>query len=76
MDAVGGDIELNSSSKIKLDAVQFVELSGNQVCIDAGGGGGSGGVNIGSDAKITMDANRYCNLISSVHWILKDAVLI
>ena len=56
MDAVGGDIELNSSSKIKLDAVQFVELSGNQVCIDAGGGGGSGGVNIGSDAKITMDA--------------------
>ena len=53
MDAVGGDIELNSSSKIKLDAVSFVELSGNQVCIDAGG---SGGVNIGSDAKITMDA--------------------
>jgi hypothetical protein len=56
MDAVGGDIELNSSSKIKLDAVQFVELSGNQVCIDAGGGITSGGVNIGSDAKITMDA--------------------
>jgi len=57
MDAVGGDIELNSSSKIKLDAVSFVELSGNQVCIDAGGGVGSGGVNIDSDAKITMDAN-------------------